>query len=154
MVGNMKNYTTEISADQTIQEIEKILIEHGATDIWKEYIDKKPTTLNFAIKTDFGKLPIRIMANVEGVKQVLINEKRAGKIKIGQWRLENDDHARNVAWRVKKDWIDAQMAIIDAEKVKIERVFFADIYDMQKKRTLYESMADAKFKGLLTEGSL
>jgi len=147
----MKNYTTEIPAERSIQEVERILIDHEATDIWKEYEGKQVVALNFAIRTEFGKLPIRLTANVAGVKQVLINEQRSGKIKISKRMLMSDEHPRNVAWRVLKDWVDSQMARVDAEKVKVERIFLADVYDMAKKRTLYDLLKEGQFKGLLME---
>ncbi len=147
----MRNYTTEISAERSIQEIENILIDHEATDIWKEYEGKQVVALNFAIKTEFGKLPIRLKANVEGVRQVLINEQRSGKIKVSKAKAADMEQARNVAWRILKDWIDSQMARVAAEKVTIERIFFADVYDMTRKRTLYEAFRDTRFKGLLME---
>ncbi len=149
----MKNYTTEICAERSIREIENILIDHEATDIWKEYEGKLVLALNFAIKTEFGKLPIRLKANVEGVRQVLINEQRSGKIKISRVKAASLEQARNVAWRVLRDWVDSQMARVDAEKVTIERIFFADVYDMTRKRTLYEALRETRFKGLLMEAA-
>lgn len=149
----MKNYTTEVSADRSIQEIERILIDHEATDIWKEYAGKQVVALNFGIKTEFGKLPIRLTANVEGVRQVLINEQRSGKIKISKQKVAGEEHPRNVAWRVIRDWVDSQMARVDAEKVNIERIFLADVYDMHNKRTLYDALREGRFKGLLMEAA-
>lgn len=49
------------------------------------------------------------------------------------------DYVYRVSWRILKDWIDAQMAIIDLEMVKIEQVFLP--YAMTKNgNTVYENI--------------
>jgi hypothetical protein len=37
--------------------------------------------------------------------------------------IESEDHARNVSWRIIKDWVEAQMAIIETHMVTIAQVF-------------------------------
>jgi hypothetical protein len=37
--------------------------------------------------------------------------------------MRTEDHARNVAWRVVKDWVEAQLAIIETRMVTTAQVF-------------------------------
>ena len=39
---NLKNYTTEVHATKSIDGIEKLLVEFGASNIMKEYDEIKP----------------------------------------------------------------------------------------------------------------
>ena len=36
---------------------------------------------------------------------------------------DTEEQAEKVAWRILKDWVDAQMALIEIEMVKMEEVF-------------------------------
>ncbi len=150
---SLKNYSTEINEDRTILEIEKILSMHGATDIWKQYDSTgNISCLNFAIHTDFGKMPFRLPMDVQKVSQILKNQKRAGGTK-GLSRAGSEDlkTARRVGWRIIKDWIDAQMALIEINLVKIEQVFLPYAYNPAKDQTLYESLKERRFAGMLME---
>ncbi len=72
----LKNYSTTISATKTIMEIEDILSRHKATDSWKQYDGNgNIIALNFAVNTDFGKMPFKLPVNVDAVRQILKNEK-------------------------------------------------------------------------------
>ncbi len=109
------NYTTKIDADQTAGEIRIILRKHGAKKILEEYDEKdRLAALSFIINTPAGEKGIRLPANVKGVMAAL----RKDNV------LKDYDHAERVAWRIVKDWTEAQMAIIDAGMVSMEEVFF------------------------------
>lgn len=57
--------------------------------------------------------------------------------------------AARVGWRILKDWIEAQLALIETGMVTIEQVFLPYVQN-DKGQTLYEAIADKKFAGLLT----
>lgn len=150
----LKNYTTKIPVEQTIAEIEKILSKHRVTDIWKQYSgDGEITGLNFIVQTEAGRIPFKLPVNFMAVQQVLKNQKNAGKIKNVPWGVINDlAQPRRTAWRILKDWLDAQMALIELEMVKIEQVFLPYAYDPVKEKTLFEILEEKKFVGMLMEG--
>lgn len=143
----LKNYTTQISVDKTIMEIEKILRRAGAEKILKEYHgDGDNLAISFIINTPQGKMPIRLPMNEREVSQVLQND---GKLPM---RLRNDiGHARRVGWRIIKDWLDAQMAILETRMVKVEEVFLPYAYDAISNKTLFQKFEETKFKGMLLE---
>ena len=66
-------------------------------------------------------------ANVEGVRAVFVRQ----QIK------DQDGQAERTAWRNVRDWIMAQMAIIEAGQVEMEEVFFPYLTD-SRGRTLYQ----------------
>lgn len=146
----LKNYSTKIEVNQTILEIEQILAKHNVTDIWKQYSGGGDIeALNFAVNTEFGKLPFRLPVNVEAVRQILVSERKQDRVSLSKREAESYQHARRVAWRIIKDWIDSQMALVDISMVRLEQVFLPYIYDFQKNQSLYEAFRERKFAGLL-----
>jgi len=131
------NYTSKISSEQSISEIQKILVRKGASKITTDYTDGIPTNLTFVLSIHdnvaFYSLPCRI----DGVY------KSIGKIKnntIRPW-MKTRDQAANVAWRILKDWVEAQMALIDAELAELPEVFLP--YTITRGgETLYQYIKD------------
>ena len=129
----LKNYTTTINANKTIGEIQEILSKHGATAIMTEYDNGEVVALSFKINTPRGEIGIKLPANTDKVLRVLKKQKqRNGQIK------DNQEQATKVAWRIIKDWIDAQMAILETEMVDMEEIFLPYIIN-NNGETLYQS---------------
>jgi len=151
---SLKNYSTNIPPQKTIMEIEDILSQHKATDIWKQYDSNgNIIALNFAVNTDFGKMPFKLPVNVEAVRQILKNEKRNKNINLSKQQVEDYQVAQRIAWRIMKDWIDAQMALVDIAMVKLEQIFLPYAYDFNKQQSLYDSFKERKFAGMLMDGT-
>lgn len=128
------NYSTSIDVNKTISEIQKILIEHKAMAILNEYDNEgNINALSFKVTTENGIRAIKLPSKVEPVLKILKEQKRQGKI-----RAKVDyEQANRVAWRIIKNWIEAQMAILETDMVKIEQIFLPYIVNSQGK-TLYE----------------
>jgi muconolactone delta-isomerase len=110
------NYTTTVDIGKTIIDIEKVLVAHGAQSITKDYQDGNPIALCFLIKSKHVLLPVRLPVDTEAVLRVM-KEQRARP------GLLNREQATRVAWRIIKDWVEAQMAILETEQAKLEQVF-------------------------------
>ena len=132
----IKNYTTTISVNKTIGEIQGILSKHGATAIMTEYDNGNVTGLSFKIMTPRGELGIRLPSNTDRVFQVLKNQRKNNN----QVR-DTFDQANKVAWRIIKDWIDAQMAILETEMVEMEQIFLPYVLN-NKGKTLYQEFKE------------
>jgi hypothetical protein len=132
----IKNYTTTISVNKTIGEIQGILSKHGATAIMTEYDNGNVTGLSFKIMTPRGELGIRLPSNTDRVLQVLKNQKKNNaKVK------DTFEQANKVAWRIIKDWVDAQMAILETEMVEMEQIFLPYVLN-NKGTTLYQEFKE------------
>lgn len=122
------NYTTKVDALKTQSEIVYILAKHGARAVLQEYDDTgKVVALSFQILTSAGNQAIRLPANVSAVYAVLQRQ----KVKCDMAQAER------VAWRILKDWLEAQMAILESEMVEIDEIFLPYMVNRQGK-TLYE----------------
>jgi hypothetical protein len=139
------NYTTTIDALKSAGEIEYTLIKHGAKSILKECENGSIVALSFMYSTPNRDIPFRLPVNVKPVYEVLRRQKSKGaKINLSM------EQAERVAWRILKDWVEAQMAIIETEMVKMEQVFFPYITN-NAGQTLFEVMESKQF--LLGDGT-
>lgn len=137
------NYTTSIEAAKTVSEIERNLSKHGAKAILKNYDDDgQISSLSFIIQHGEQDISFRLPVDPESVLKVLI---RQGV----QTRYKNNHQAIRVAWRIVKDWVEAQMAILETEMVRMEQIFLPYMVSGSGK-TLYETMSDRGF--YLTDG--
>jgi len=129
----IKNYTTTINANKTIGEIQELLRKHGANAIMTEYNNGEAIGLSFKIMTPRGEVGVRLPANTDRVLQVLRNQrKKNNKVK------DTMEQATKTAWRIIKDWIDAQMAILETEMVEMEEIFLPYIINNDG-QTLYQA---------------
>lgn len=108
------NYTTKVDIYTTLGQIQGQLVKHGAIKILQDYDDAgRITALSFMIDTPLGPRGIRLPANVDAVHKVLTKQ----KVKCDR------EQAERVAWRIVKDWVEAQMAILESEMVQMEEIF-------------------------------
>lgn len=136
----IKNYTTKIPAAQTVGEIQALLAKHGVRAIFLEYDGNANVVgVSFRASTPHGVCSFRLPAHVDNTLAVL--ERQSVKC---DWEM-----AERVAWRNVKDWIDAQMALIEMETVTVDEVFFPYMLDGSGK-TLYEAFST---NGLLESGA-
>ena len=135
------NYTTTIDAFKTASEIEYILIKHKAKSIMKNYEGESITGLSFLIDTGVNQIPVRLPVRVDECLEVLKREKKnspRSNIKATK------EQAERVAWRILKDWIEAQMALLDIEMVRFEEIFMPYI-ETNNGQTIYERLEEKQF---------
>ncbi len=114
------NYTTSIDVHKTLGEIQKILVSHGARKIMYDYDDNGHIqALCFQIATADGDRGIKLPANIPAIYEVLTQQKKAKKIKTNP----DYEQAERVGWRIIKDWVEAQMAILETDMVKFDEIF-------------------------------
>ena len=123
------NYTTKVDVYTTLGAIQGQLVKHGAKKIMQDYDDQQRiAAICFLIDTPFGLRGIRLPANVDAVHEVLHRQ----KVKCDR------EQAERVAWRIVKDWVEAQMAILESEMVQMDEIFLPYMID-GKGQTLFEA---------------
>jgi len=142
------NYTTEVKVEKTANEIQEILRKHGAEAVAFEYKDGSVEAISFKVATPQGSLGIRLPVDPDAIYNVL-------KRQIPGWRqtlygshgeqMEKSRRAQSarVAWRIVKRWVEAQMAILETEMVKIEQVFLPYVI-VGDRKTLYQAFTEGK----------
>ncbi len=122
------NYTTKVDVFSTLGEIQGQLVKHGAKKIMQDYDDDGHiTALSFLIDTPNGPRGVKLPANVDAVRTVLTKQ----KVKCDR------DQAERVAWRIVKDWVAAQMAILESEMVQMDEIFLPYMLN-DKGQTLFQ----------------
>ena len=124
----IKNYTTTVDVYKSLGEIQGALASHGARKIMVDYDTAgQPVGVMFGVETADGPCGFALPVNVDGVRAVFARQKV--KAQAGQ--------AERTAWRNVRDWIMAQMAIIEAGQVQMDEVFLPYLTD-GRGRTLYQ----------------
>ena len=151
------NYTTKVSAEKTANEITRCLAQHGAQAIMTEYDPSTSyvTALSFKITVDGAPIGFKLPCDWKPVLEILTKGKRQppkwDEKRFRRWEEEHRQHAINVAWRIVKDWVEAQMALVETRMVTTQQVFLPYAV-MRDGRTLSEHVSsDPKF--LLGDGS-
>lgn len=136
------NYTTTIDASKTVGEVQAILAKAGAKAVGVQYDSGRPVSVTFCHATQFGDRWFDLPAHPERVRAVLLRQ----KVKPG---LSTMEQAERVAWRIIKDWVEAQLAIIQTEMVTLDQVMLP--YLKTEDGTVYEAYQRNQLQ--LTEGT-
>lgn len=109
------NYTTTIAVSKTVGEVQATLARRGVSRISTLYnAEGNASGLGFEMLTDYGprefELPVRTDAVLAALKRDLTPAKAT------------KEQAARVAWRIAKDWLEAQAALIDAGMAQLDEV--------------------------------
>jgi len=140
------NYTTSIEAIRTVGEIQSILAKNGARRIVTEYEGEYVNALFFIIGTKSGEIAFRLPVKPAATLAVMTGDPKCPK------HLCKEDQAIRVSWRIVKDWIEAQMALIQTRQASIEEVFLPYALSKDGKTTLYQSISQGGFL-MLNQGT-
>lgn len=136
------NYTTTIQVHQTVSECQSILAAAGASSAAVHFEDGQPCGLSFSLKTPHGVRAFTLPVNIDGMQRVLAAEARKGlRIHTKGVRVDSREHATRVAWRVVKDWLEANLALIAAQMATIDEIMLPFLH-VDGDRTLWQAYRD------------
>lgn len=134
------NYSTTKNAEESISEIQKILSKHNVSAMTTEYEGRNVSSVAFRMEIQSKQLTFRMPCNWRAV-QVVLSTYNENRRKInGRWqdKIKTDDETSiKVAWRVLKDWVEAQLALVEINMVTLPQVFLPFAV-MKDGRTLAE----------------
>ena len=131
----IKNYTTKVPAVQTVGEIQELLASHGARKVMMDYGDGgRVESVTFGLILNGSLAGFKIEARPEGVMRVMAKDRVSC----------TKEQAERIAWRNVKDWIAAQVAMIETEQATMEEVFLPYLLDKNDK-TLFQNVAERQF---------
>jgi hypothetical protein len=102
-------------------------------------------------------LPVRFQlpANAEGVFKVMAKEKpysysysRKNKT---DWERELHEQAERVSWRILKDWVEAQIALVESSQAEMAQVFMPYAVEASG-QTMFQLFEDSYKQRALTAG--
>lgn len=130
------NYTTKIDADKTAGEIAKMLSKAGAQAVMTEFDpkDNYVKAMSFRIDLNGNLISFKLPCEWEPILEILKSDKKVSRSNCTR------EQAVRVAWRIVKDWVEAQLALIQTQMVTTVEVFLP--YAVTKNgQTVFENMA-------------
>lgn len=125
------NYTTTVPVGRTAAKVQELLAKAGARQIGFTYDEGGPVGVAFALGVTTGYRSFELPVDTEKVLAVLKRDRSTPP------RYSTPEQAARVAWRIVKDWLEAQLAIIATEMVTLEQVMLPYMRGIEGK-TLYE----------------
>jgi len=140
----MLNYTTTIAPAKSIGEMQTMLARHGASAVATRYTKGEPSGLSFTLATPVGERAYTLPVNVDGVLAAL---RADPKVRRANSRYITPEHATRVAWRVAKDWLEAQLAIIEANMASLDQVMLPYLH-VDGELTMYQAFLDQQTRAI------
>lgn len=135
---------TRISAQSSAAEIQKILMEFGASRVMQEFKDRKITGLSFILELQGRPIPFSMPIRTDALFK-LIQKTRPYN---NRERYEDYDRERaeRIAWRQLLRWLQAQLAFVQTGQVEAGEVLMAFIKVSGK--TMFQQMIESNFLAL------
>jgi hypothetical protein len=145
------DYTTKVPVDRTVGEVLAILGRQKARSITITNDDKgNPVGVSFVLKGPKDDYHYELPVNVDGVWKVMTTDRDQG---IVQPRFATREQAARIAWRITKDWLEAQLALVRAGMVVFEQIMLPYMLLTPGGPTVYESFAaEERLKALPAGG--
>jgi hypothetical protein len=139
----LKNYASEASEASIFDAIRKTLAAHKAKRIVFDYDDAgRATGIEFTVKLGSVPYTFRLPARFEAAEPLVAQARRsAGMSATSGEKLRNQTY--RTVWATLRDWIDAQMALIDIGAVRIEEVFMPYLI-IEPGVTMFERFAEQR----------
>jgi hypothetical protein len=146
MPARALNYTTTISAEKTIGEIQRILQNHGASGVLVRYVDQRPTAVTFTMDGAHGPAAYTLPVDLPAMQALL--DRQWSRRDIAR-KYATPEQAERVAWRTVKDWLEAQLALIAAQQVTMDRVMLPYRHESgMDSPTFYDRFIEAGAKAI------
>ncbi len=136
------NYTTSIKAEKTVGEIQAMLARAGATAVLFDFDGPDVSAISFRLLHNKIMVSFRLPANIDNIYVVLQSDPDIPR------RLRTTEQAARVAWRIIKDWLRAQLAIVEAEQAEMVEVFLPYAQNPATGETLFKQLEAGGFKQL------
>jgi hypothetical protein len=134
------NYTTAVSAEKSVMEIQQLLSQ-TAKAVMVEYENSEVAAITFRIDRNGQQIGFRLPCDWKRTLKVLHADRSMPP------RYKSPELAKRVAWRIVRDWLRAQLSLIEIDQVKIDQVFLPYAVTPSGE-TLYECLARDNFDQL------
>jgi hypothetical protein len=130
---SIANYSTKVDTKKTVNEIMGMLSTHGATEITTIVRGRVFEGMTFAVITEYGPRTFSLPIRVNGVSEAMLADHSVPRSLLGE------KQASRVAWRIARDWLRSQLALIDAGLAALDEVMLPYML-ADSGKTMYELM--------------
>jgi hypothetical protein len=114
----LSNYTSSQTVDKSLAEITKALVRAGAAGLATRYDEHgAPVALAFALPWQDRELQYLLPLRPDEVAAVLTRQQV-------EPRYLRPEHVQRVAWRILRDWVVSQVAMIESGMLTLPEVMF------------------------------
>ncbi len=136
--------TTKIDPGKTVTQLQDILGRSGASRILTEYDKGGVSALFFQINVSGEDIPFRLPCRWQAIYNIL--KDRRNKTISNQGADALVEQSKRIAWRQILRWVEAQLALVYTDMVKMQEVFMPYIHLAGEDKTLYEKLEAKQFK--------
>lgn len=111
------NYSTKISSEKSCGEIQGMLGQKGAQYVSCKYENGEAVGICFSIDMKGKPVNFQLPCNWPGVLAAFKKDRKIPR------SAETERQAKMTAWRIVKDWVEAQLALIEAGQADMAEVF-------------------------------
>ena len=142
---NIKNYSSTIDAGRSMARIEELLVEIGATNISKQYVEKLCTGYTFLLFDQQLQqtLAFHLKAQVEECFIILWKEVKRPR---PETKAALQKQASRTAWKILNDWTEVQCSMILLGQAKPLQMFLPFMYNMKSNETLFDKVSSGKVR--------
>jgi hypothetical protein len=141
----LRNYTTEVPASRSIENIEKLLVAAGASNIMKGYESGNCISISFILTVNSMKVPFQLPAKVQKVYMWLKKEYPTRKQPVLQAQAER------IAWKLQHEWLHLQLSLNEIDQAELLELLLPYVYDVQRNETFYSKIKSGGYKAMLPE---
>ena len=142
---NIKNYSSTVDASRSMAKIEELLVEIGATNINKQYVEKVCTGITFLL-FDLQlqqTIPFHLKAQVQECFAILWKDVKRPR---PDTKATLQHQANKTAWKILSDWTEIQCSMILLGQAKPLQMFLPFMYDLKTNETLFDKVSSGKMK--------
>jgi hypothetical protein len=115
-------FSTTVAASRTAAEVQTMLAYRSeVTGVAFSFAERStkgvPGRVSFSVDTEFGSRSFLLPVRTDGVLAALKRDPNVAQ------RYKNLEQAERVAWRIARDWLRAELALVDAGLTTIPEVF-------------------------------
>ena len=146
---NVKNYTSEVDASKSMANIERVLVEIGASNVNKTYKDKVCTGITFLHfdQATNQTIAYNLKAQVEECFNILWKQRARQTKEAKEICLKQ---ANRTAWKIVSDLVEIQCSMILLNQATTLQMFLPYVYDHKNDETLFDKIAGGRMGNLLT----
>ena len=132
-----------MNAQKTVTEVMGLLVAKGADEISIVYDDdRQPAGLKWTVQSPrLGRAAFALPCNIDAVF-VKLTEQRVMVTSPESRRQQ----AIRTSWRILKDWVEAQMALLETGMVTMDEIFLP--YMLSGGQTFYQALVAGEFRAL------
>jgi hypothetical protein len=141
----LRNYTSNIAVDRSLEAIDTLLRQAGATHTARAYKDGAVDAVMFQLNVNGRPYSFRLPSNPDAVFKVMMADIQ--KPQRGTEERVKEQSLRT-AWSLVREWVHIQLSMIQLQQAEALEVFLPYLYDGKNDRTFYTQLKETGFKQL------